>query len=290
MKKNIALVLSGGAARGLAHIGVIEELEAQGYDIRSVAGNSMGAFVGAMYAMGKLKEFKEWALTFDKTDLLKLVDLSFGSAGLIKGDKLFKKMKSFLPDRNIEELDIPYVAVAADIKNMKEVILDKGDLFEAVRASIAIPTIFTPVKKEGMLLVDGGVVNPVPINRVKRFPGDILVASFVNAHIPYKRPAVSKKEEQIKRAEHDKRILEIKNKLNKKIFKHGKEKINFFNLLYKSTALMTMTLSVMTIEKYQPDLLVSVSHDAAGNFEFYKVRELIEAGREAAKKSIESFV
>jgi NTE family protein len=184
MKKSIALVLSGGAARGIAHIGLIEELEKNNFEIKSIAGNSMGAFVGAIYASGQLPDFKEWILNLGKKDILKLADITVSTKGFVKGEKLFKKIKDFLPDINIENLAIPYTAVAADLTNMQEIVLNSGDLKQAVRASIAIPGVFMPAYVGNSVLVDGGVVNPIPLNRVKRTDGDLLVASFVNAKHP----------------------------------------------------------------------------------------------------------
>ncbi len=138
MKKNATLVLSGGGARGFAHIGVIEELENRGFTINSIAGTSMGALVGGVYAAGKLGEFKQWAIKLTKTDVLKLFDLSFTNQGLIKGDKVLKAMKEFIPDSNIEDLKINYTATAFDLTHDKEVIFNNGSLYNAIRASISI--------------------------------------------------------------------------------------------------------------------------------------------------------
>ena len=294
MKKTVALVLSGGAARGLAHIGVIEELEEQGYEIKSIAGNSMGAFIGAMYALGNLREYKKWVLTLDKKEVFNLIDFNFSSQGLIKGDRVFNKMKTFFPDKNIEDLDISYVAVAADITKMEEVVFTHGSIYDAVRASIAIPTIFTPVKKEDSVLVDGGIINPIPINRVKRVEGDIIIGSYVNADIPYEKPNVSEENEiaenyELKNSAYRQKIAEFKNKLNEILPKSNKEKLNYFSLLSKSTNLITHQLSLMNIEKYKLDMLINISHHSAGIFDFFKAEELIEAGKRAARKSIEQY-
>ena len=289
MKQPISLVLSGGAARGLAHIGVIEELEKQGFEIKSIAANSMGAFVGGMYAMGKLHEYKEWVVTLAKKDVFSLIDFTISSQGLIKGEKIFNKMKTFFPDKNIEDLRIPFVAIAADITNNKEVIFTKGSIYDAVRASVSIPTIFTPAKRDNTILVDGGVVNPIPLNRVKRIKGDILVASYVNADIPYNKPVISKEEDERKNSVYKQKVKEFKNKLNEILPKNGKEKLNYFTLLNKSTSLLTHSLSVMNIEKYKPDMLINTSRYIAGAFDFFKAKELIEAGRVATRKSIELF-
>jgi len=289
MKQPIALVLSGGAARGLAHIGVIEELEEQGFEIKSIAGNSMGSLIGAMYSMGKLQEFKEWMITLDKLDVFNLIDFTFTTHGLIKGDRVFKKMKSFFPDKNIEDLKIPYVAVAADITNMKEVVFSSGSLYDAVRTSVSIPTILTPVEKNGITLVDGGVVNPIPLDKVKRFEGDILVGSYVNANIPYEKPILSKEEEENKTSIYKERLAKYKIKLNSILSKSNKEKLNYFKLLDKSTSMLTNKVAVMNIEKHKPNILINISKHSANTFDFFKTEELIEAGRLSAKKSIEEY-
>ena len=289
MKQPIALVLSGGAARGIAHIGIIEELEKQGFEIKSIAGNSMGAFIGAMYAMGKMEEYKEWIVKLDKVDVFNLVDFTFSSQGLIKGDRVFNKMKTFFPDKNIEDLKIPYVAIAADITNMKEVNYDKGSIYDAVRASVSIPTIFTPVKKDNKIFVDGGVVNPIPLNRIKRTEGDILIAAYVNANIPYEKIKKAKKEMEEKNTIYKQKITDFRNRFNEILPKNNKEKLNYFSLLSKSTSMLSHELSIMNIEKYKPDILINVSRHSAGMFDFFKAEELIEAGRISAKKTIKQY-
>ena len=147
MKQKVSLVLSGGGARGIAHIGVIEVLEEKGYEIVSVTGTSMGAVVGGVYALGKMEDFKQWMLTLDRLKVFSLFDFSFGSQGLIKGDKVLNTMKEFISDENIEDLRIPYAAVAVDLLKKEEVIFTKGSIYDAIRASVSIPSLLTPVKK-----------------------------------------------------------------------------------------------------------------------------------------------
>lgn len=289
MKQPISLVLSGGAARGIAHIGVIEELEKQGFEIKSIAGNSMGAFIAAVYTMGKLQEYKDWIITLDKKDVFKLVDFTLSSQGFIKGDRVFNKMKTFIPDVNIEDLKIPFTAVAADITNMKEVVFTEGSLYDAIRASIAIPTVFTPAKKDNAILVDGGVVNPIPLNRVKRTKGDILIASYVNADIPVHKTEILKEKHNNYYTGYKKKINEFKKKLHEIMPKNDHKKLNYFKLINKSTSLLTHSLSVMNIEKYKPDLLINISRDSCGIFDFFKAEELVEIGRLAAIKSINKY-
>ncbi|MGF7141158.1 patatin-like phospholipase family protein [Roseimarinus sediminis] len=275
MKQPIALVLSGGAARGIAHIGIIEELEKNNFEIKSVAGNSMGAFVGAIYASGQLPEFKEWILNLGKKDLIKLADITISKNGFVKGEKLFTKLKEFLPDVNIEDLSIPYTAVAADLTNMQEVVLSTGSLQQAVRASIAIPGVFMPVYIGNSVLVDGGVVNPIPLNRVKRTNGDMLVASFVNA----KHPEPPENHREVAQNNTD-NSGEQDNKPNKE---------GLFTIMSKTTSLLTYSLAMTNIEKYNPDILFNVSRDSCGTFEFHRIEEMIENGKKAAQKGLADF-
>ena len=275
MKQTIALVLSGGAARGLAHIGVIEELEKNNFEITSIAGNSMGAFIGAIYAAGKLSEFKNWILNLGKRDIVTFADLTISPQGFIKGEKIFKKLEAFLPDINIEDLPLPYVAVSADIANHKEVVFRKGSLKQAVRASIAIPAIFKPVTIGNAMLIDGGFVNPIPLNRVQRTKGDLLVGSFVNADLP--EPNLTG---------------EIPNTLDgRSLFKRfnkmrNKNRINPLKIMSKSTGLLTYSLAMANIEKHQPDILINISRHSCSNFQFHKIEQMVEIGRIAAIKTI----
>jgi NTE family protein len=289
MNKNVSLVLSGGGARGIAHIGVIEELEKQGFFIKSISGTSMGALVGGVYAIGKMKEFKDWILKLDKMEVFKLVDFTFSSQGLVKGDKVLKRMKEFIPDCNIEELNIHFTATATDIIKKKEVVFKDGSIYEAIRASIAIPTVFTPVKKEKSILVDGGVVNNVPINNVIRVNDDILVVVNVNADIPvYIVPsAVSGKDKE--QSAYLKKIKEFKNYLNKTVLKDKNEKLGYFSILDKTLGLMMMQVAQMTLEKYHPEILIEVSRNSCGTFDFYKAEELLEIGRHSAIESLKEY-
>ncbi len=288
--KNIALVLSGGGARGVAHIGVIEELEKQGFKIKSISGTSMGAVVGGVYAVGKMNEFKNWLYTLDKKEVFKLIDFTLSSHGIIKGDRVLNKMKEFIPDLSIEDLKIHYVATATDIENSKEVVFTKGSIYEAVRASIAIPTVFTPVKTNNALLVDGGVINPVPINHAIRMKGDILVVVHVNADIPVYIPPAAKKIKDEKQSIYHKKIKEFHSQLNRinPIIKNGN--MGYFHLINRTVSLLTYQISKMTIEKYSPDIVIKVSKKSCDIFDFYKAEELVEIGRHAAKKSIEEYL
>jgi NTE family protein len=282
MSKKLALVLSGGGARGMAHVGVIEELEKRGYQITSIAGTSMGALVGGVYALGKMEEFKNWMVSLDKRKVFSLVDFTLSSAGLVKGDRVLNAMKEFIPDTNIEDLKIAYSATAADIASQKEIVYRSGSLYDAIRASIAIPTVLTPVIKGNAIIVDGGVLNNIPIKNVKRTEGDLLVAVYVNADIPIEKPTVSTKEEKKTESLYKKWLAEFNEQLNKILPKSKNEKLGYFSLLDKTLTSASLQLAKLTIEQGKPDVLINVSRDACGTYDFYKASELIEIGRHAA--------
>jgi NTE family protein len=178
--KDVALVLSSGGPRGWAYIGAIEELESRGYNITSIAGTSIGSLIGGIYAAGRLAEIKEWLYSLDAWKVFSLMDISLSKNHLVKGDKVIGALKQIVPEINIEDLNIPYRAVAADLYTGEEVVFDQGPLFEAVRASISIPSLFRPVKYGFRTLVDGGIVDTMPIDRVIRSGNDIVVAFDVN--------------------------------------------------------------------------------------------------------------
>jgi len=161
--KSVSLVLGSGGARGLAHIGIIEWLNDNGYDIQSISGSSMGALVGGIYAAGKLDNYRDWVQSLDKTDVVKFLDFSFSSTGLFKGDRIIDNLRKMVGNHLIEDLSIGFTAVATDLERQREVWFTRGPLFDAIRASIAVPTIFTPHKYKGRYLLDGGLLNPVPI-------------------------------------------------------------------------------------------------------------------------------
>ncbi|MBF8779084.1 patatin-like phospholipase family protein [Pseudomonas fulva] len=180
MGKRVALVLGSGGARGYAHIGVIEEIERRGYEIACIAGCSMGAVIGGIYAAGKLDEYKHWIESLDYLDVLRLVDVSF-RLGAIRGDKVFGQIRKIVGEMNIEQLRIPYTAVAADLTYQQEIWFQEGCLHKAMRASAAIPSLFTPVVQGNRVLVDGGILNPLPIIPVVSSHCDMIIAVNLNA-------------------------------------------------------------------------------------------------------------
>lgn len=292
-KKEIALVLSSGGARGIAHIGAIEELERRGYTIKSIAGTSMGALVGGIYAAGGLESYKEWMMGLDRMDVFSLVDFTFSTSGIVKGEKVLEEMKKIIPDKQIEELNIPYTAVSTDVIHGDEVVFDKGSLYEAIRASVSIPSVFTPFEYKGLKLVDGAVLNPVPINRVKRNKNDMLVVVDVNAKIPFKK-VISKKEikEELalkKDGRYTKYLHLLSGKINSYIPKHDKDKLGYFNLLNKTSSMMVDQIAALSIKTGAPDILINIPRDSYGGFDFYKAADIIQLGSDMAKLALDEY-
>lgn len=291
MSKDVALVLSSGGARGIAHIGVIEELEKSGYRITSIAGTSMGSVVGGMYALGKLEEYKQWLLQVTKMDIIKFLDLTIGHGGLVKGEKIVQVMNGFIGDAMIEDLRLPYTAVAVDIKRHKEVHFRSGSLMKAIRASISIPTVFLPVNYDHSSLVDGGVLNPLPLDAVSRTPGDMLVAVNVNSPIavkPETEVSISRAHEvgyQNARDHLNKRWSELINRGKRKVSAKPRE-MGLFDLVSESINLMQHKMALHSIEKYSPEILINLPYKLATIYDFYKAEQLIEAGRQACREAL----
>lgn len=285
VKRNVTLVLSGGGARGYAHIGAIEEIENRGYSIKSVAGTSVGSLIGGVYASGKLNEFKEWICNLDKQKVLKLVDFTLSSQGIVKGERFLQAMKKFIPDTNIEELKIKYTATAFDLAHNKEVVFNSGSLYNAIRASIAIPTVFTPVISGNSVLVDGGVTNNIPINNAVRSENDLLIAVNVNADIQEIPSIIPKSEWENKHM--NTKVDEITKGLFRRNNREQRISFNYFKLIDLTISSMTNHLAEMTLKGNPPDILIEVPRKSCGTFDFIKAVTLIEIGRCAAKKSFD---
>ena len=275
-QKNVALVLSSGGARGLAHIGAIEELEANGYKISSIAGCSMGALIGGVYAAGKLEKFREWMKTVDRKKMLELTDFSLSLNHLVKGKRIIEAIMEFVPDVAIEDLPIPYCAVATG----KEVVFNKGSLFEAIRASISLPSFYEPVQRDGMILIDGGVINPIPLNRVKRNTGDILVGVDVSGH-DYK----SQWEEERRLTEMQKSDRSLKARILDKLIPDNLE-FNHYTLLSRTSSLMIRQNSILMTKLMKPDMLVDIQMNRYGSFDYDKSEKIIAIGRQKTLQTI----
>lgn len=286
MKKSVALVLSSGGSKGLAQIGVINELEKQGFQITSLSGSSIGSVIGGLYAMGKLPEFTVWVKTLDRKTIWGLMDFTFSNYGLLKGVRAFDKMKTFIPDMNIEEMNVPFVAVATDIINEKEVLFNSGSFYEAIRASIAIPTILTPVKYKETILVDGAVLNPIPTEHVVRKDNDILVVVnlYGNKQVELGK-AMETNESQTQT-----KLNSLIKTISKLVVSGDKRSLGYYSLLTATTSAMVHKISKQNIEKFKPDILINIPHDSSDTFDFHKADELIKIGEIAAREAISIYI
>ena len=322
--KDVTLVLSSGGPRGWAYIGAIEELERRGYKITSVAGTSIGSLIGGIYAAGKLAEVKQWLFTLDAWKVFSLMDLSISKNHLVKGDKVIGALKEIVPDISIEDMRIPYRAVAADLYTGEEVVFDRGPLFDAIRASISIPSLFRPVKYGFRTLVDGGVVNTMPISRAVRHEGDILVAFDVNdVDVDAIRKSLiddARQEEEYRQAEKDldaetrsvfnsvrnNTSLSLIDKLKlvgaqgQKIIEHHIHnddpepellfEDNYYSILSRTFSLMNHALAKDAAERYRPDILIKMPFDAYGEIgDYARAEEISEAGRELTAKALDRY-
>lgn len=256
LNKTVSLVLGSGGARGLAHIGVIHVLEEKGYEIKSVAGCSAGALVGGIYAAGKLKEYEEWVRQIRKFDMINLLDIAWVGGGLVKGDKVIRIMRDLVGERLIEDLPIPFTAVATELESGREVWLSEGPLFDAIRSSCSLPIFFTPAKFRGTMLVDGGVVNPVPIAPVFDDHTDITIA------------------------------VNLGGKPQKEMAPDRKKDIGAADVAYLVFDAMQSTIARQKLAAYPPDLTIEIPRDAAKTFEIDRAAEMIDLGRAAAEAAL----
>ena len=283
MAKDVALVLSSGGARGLAHIGAIEELEAQGYNITSIAGCSMGALIGGVYAAGKLEEFREWMKTVDRKKMLELTDFSLSLNHIVKGSRIIETIMEFVPDMPIEHLPIPYCAVATDLKAGQEVVFRKGSLFDAIRASISLPSFYEPVHRDGMILIDGGVTNPIPMNRVERHEGDILIGIDVSGH---DYAAQSQLQEEL--AEKRKHSRSLSQQILNKLIPDNLE-FNYYTMLSRVSSLMIRQNSILMAQLSKPDVLVDIQMSRYGGFDYDKSEKIIAIGRQKTLQALSTY-
>lgn len=291
--KSVSLVLSSGGARGLAHVGVIEELEKRGYHIAEIAGCSAGALVGGMYAAGKMDEFKDWICHLDRLDVFSLMDFTFSTRGFIKGEKVYNALKKVIKDCQIEDLNIPFYCNAVDYISGKEVIFREGSLYTAIRASGSIPTVFQPARHHRYELVDGGVLNPVPLSLLQKADENMIVVVGLNANdselvIPPKKDAAGKSFISLPSW-----VTDYRTKMRQYFPEQVKEEkpasLSSIGLMTRSFDLLQDRFSALLIEKYEVDVSVQVARNQAGTLEFHRAEELIEVGREKAIQALDKW-
>jgi NTE family protein len=281
--QTVSLVLGSGGARGLAHIGVVRWLENHGYEIRSIAGSSMGALIGGLYAAGKLDDYESWVRAIRKIDIVSLLDVSWGRNGLFKGEKIIDTLIELVGDHRIEDLPIAYTAVATNIRSEKEVWIRSGRLFDAIRASISLPLLFTPYRYRGEELIDGGVVNPVPIAPTFGDATDITIAVNLSGAPHGKRPAPAQPDdEESYVAALRKRIRSFIGDAPPPNGGQAKPDMSVYEIASQAFDAMQGTIARQKLAAYPPDRIVDIPRDACGLLDFDRAAELIDIGARRA--------
>lgn len=283
--KTISLVLGSGGARGLTHIGIIDELTRSGYVINAIAGSSMGALIGGIYAMGQLDVYTRWVTSLDRRDVIRLLDLTFGRSGLIKGDRIISVLRSLIGDANIEDLPIRFTAVATDIEYEREVWFNHGSLFDAIRASISIPTVFTPHKYNGKYFLDGGLINPIPIAPTLEDETDLTVAVNLSGKPENDtriKPTPQNKDNQ-QRNNYQMRIAQFIDELKLRFDRQPEGALGVLDIIIKSMNIMENTLAETQLITYSPDIVIEIPRNVCNFFEFHRAQEIIDVGREKTR-------
>ncbi len=289
-KRTVSLVLGSGGARGLAHIGVIEWLNENGFEIRSIAGSSMGALIGGIYAAGKLDVYTQWVTALKKMDVIRLLDFSFGRSGLIKGERIIDVLKDLIGERDIEDLPISFTAVATDIGDEKEIWLNRGPLFDAIRASIAIPTIFTPHEYRGKQLLDGALVNPLPIAPTLNDKTDITIVITLSAKPEARFDTRENEGESGGDVNgYQRRIAQFIEALQQKLGQRESEDMGLFDVVGKSMETMQNTIARLKLAAYSPDVIIDIPRNVCAFYEFHRAPELIQIGRQRAEQFLAPF-
>jgi len=287
----VSLALGSGGARGLAHIGVIRWLERNGFEIRTIAGSSMGALIGGIHAMGRLDVYEEWVRAIDRTDVLRLLDLSFGTTGVLKGDLIIRTLRELVGDANIEDLPIRFTAVATDVDDEREIWIGSGPLFDAIRASIAVPLVFTPHELGGRMLLDGGLIDPVPIAPTLAVPTDLTVAVNLGGR-PEREPgtAVALPPPDGAYERMQRRIREFVGQLQDRGGIGSEQQAGLLDVALRSIEVMQASLARLKLAAFAPDVVIHIPRDSCGPHEFWRAAEMIDLGLRRTESAMASLM
>ncbi|SEL92872.1 patatin-like phospholipase family protein [Halomonas daqiaonensis] len=320
--KRVALVLGSGGARGYAHIGVIEELEARGYQVVAISSCSMGAVVGGVYAAGQLAAYRDWVCRLDYFDVLRLVDVTWSPMGAMKANKVMDKLENLIGETRIEDLAIPVTTVATDMTRQREVWFQKGSLLEAIRASIAVPGVITPVHRGDQVLVDGGLLNPLPIIPTVSTQADFVLAVNATAHSPRPvtlddlLPPEEVAEEQVRETSRKAGGVDFASwidgvrRATRRLFdgfgnqddcesgdksemeealEGGRRDWGRMDMVLASFDITQAALAKYKVAGYPPDVLIEVPKTVCGAYEFHRAEALISLGRHLAAEALDRF-
>jgi len=282
--KTVSLVLGSGGARGLAHIGVIHWLEKHDYNILSIAGTSIGALIGGIYAAGKLDEYEQWVRAVKKIDIVTLLDLSWGKSGLVKGDKIINTLIGLVGEQLIEDLPIQYTAVATDLKNQKEIWMKSGKLFDAIRASMSIPLFFTPFKNRGADLIDGGILNPVPVAPTIGDGTDMTIAVNLGGSTDSVEQPSGESPAPVSHSSllHE-RISRFINHQRSVTNSTGRD-WGGYDIAIQAFEAMQNTIARQKLAAYPPDIVIEIARNACRSLEYDRASEMIDLGYRKAEE------
>lgn len=297
----MALALGSGGARGYAHIGVIDEIKARGWEIVGIAGSSMGAVVGGLYAAGGLDGYRDWVTSLGRRDVLRLMDPTVRGAGILRASKVMSVVRTYVGDVDIQDLPVPYTAIAVDLVSQREVWFTSGPLMEAMRASFAIPSVFTPLETRGMVLADGGLLNPVPVVPLADLHADAIVAvnlagaSLGEPSLPeeppsglrlrrLKLPSLPGVVEPAVRA-----LMPGQRKGEPRAEQATVVNLNTIEVVDRSLHLMQAAIRRYRLAGFPPDVMIDVPYDACGTMDFHRAQELIDLGRQRAAASLDAW-
>ncbi|MCE8018268.1 patatin [Halomonas sp. MCCC 1A17488] len=316
MGKRVALTLGSGGARGYAHIGVIEVLEARGYEIVAISGCSMGSVIAGVYAAGQLEAYRDWVCQLDYFDVLKLVDVTWSPMGAMRASKVMSKLEELVGDIQIEDLPIPLTTVATDLVRQREVWFQSGPLLRAIRASIAIPGVITPVHIGENTLVDGGLLNPLPITPTVSAHADMMLAVNVTAHsarpvsLDDLLPAEEQGEAEVKAEEEAaaRKWMDVRGatrwlfegfggpegeagEANGKAGRvaSGRRAWGRLDMILASFDITQASLAKYKVAGYPPDVLIEVPKTVCGAFEFHRAEALVRLGRHLAMEALDRY-
>ena len=318
-RPRIALSLGSGGARGYAHVGVIDEIEDRGWEVVGIAGASMGALVGGLYAAGGLPAYREWIESMSRRDVLRMMDPAFKGAGAIRADRIMRRIDEILDGRLIEDLPVPYTAVATDLIAQAEVWFTEGPVVDAIRASIAIPMVITPVQRDGRLLADGGILNPVPVIPLAAVRADAVIAVNLSGNsrggnapeppvapgqplvrLPRLRlPSLNVAEPRLlsmmthrlraKGEQGDDALEQVPVETHGPPGAAAAIEVSTLDVIDRSLQTLENTVQRYRLAGYPPDVMVNVPADACGTLDFHRGTEMIDLGRTLAREAFDAW-
>lgn len=286
--RTVSLVLGSGGARGHAHIGVIRALHEMGFEVRNISGCSMGSVIGGIYAADKLDTYTDWAFELTRGDVVKLLDFSFSLRSIFKGERIFDVLRDLVGDCKIEDLDRRFTAVATSLDDEEEVWINSGSLFTAMRSSTAVPGVFSPVQLNGHTLVDGGLVNPLPIAPTLNDSTDLTIAvNLAGSRQDYTPP--DDENEGEKKNSYREKIADYLNSLREGDDSGSADSdFDAADLLVKSIDIMQGAIARFKLAAYSPDKTIDIPRNACSFFEFHRAEEMANLGYEKACKVLEN--